>query len=66
MTSFGRTDRQNEIWDRLGEIRDIVDYGLLGPEDGGYEGDDLETLQAEWDALVLEYVAIHTANDTKG
>lgn len=66
MTTFARTARQNVIWDRLEEIRAIVQSGLLSPEDGGYEGDDLETLQSEWEALEAEYAAIHTANGTKG
>ena len=65
MTDFGRSDRQNAIWSRLGEIRVIVDSGLLGPDAGEYDGDDGE-LQTEWEALVVEYVAIHTANETRG
>ena len=66
MTEFDRTTRQDEIWSELNEIRDTVDSGLLDPTDGEYAGDDLVALQAAWDALVLEYVAIHTANSTKG
>ena len=65
MTYFGRTTRQNAIWDRMVEIRAIVDKGLYSPEDGDYTGDDGE-LQTEWEALVVEYVAIHTANETRG
>ena len=66
MADFGRTDRQNAIWDRMGEIRYIVgDGALLGPDDAGYTDDDGE-LQAEWEALVLEYAAIHTENETEG
>ena len=66
MTDFNRSTRQDEIWTELNEIRDTVDCGLLDPTAGEYTGDDLVTLQATWDALVLEYVAIHTANSTKG
>jgi len=66
MTDFDRTTRQDEIWTELNEIRDTVDAGLLDPTDGEYAGDDLEALQASWDALVAEYVAIHLANDSKG
>ena len=66
MTDFNRSTRQDEIWTELNEIRDTVDCGLLDPTDGEYTGDDLVALQAAWDALVLEYVAIHTANSTKG
>lgn len=65
MTTFSRTDRQNAIWDRMVAIRAIVDKGLYGPDDGDYDGDDGE-LQAEWEALVVEYVAIHTENETRG
>ena len=65
MTSFARTTRQNEIWDRMGEIRIIVGAGLRSPDDEGYDGDDGE-LQTEWEALVLEYAAIHAENETKG
>ena len=65
MTDFGRTTRQNAIWDRMVEIQAIVDAGLYGPDAGGYEGDDGE-LQTEWEELVVEYVAIHTENSTKG
>ena len=66
MTEFDRTTRQDEIWSELNEIRDTVGSGLLDPTDGEYAGDDLVALQASWDALVLEYVAIHTANSTIG
>ena len=66
MTEFDRTTRQDEIWTELNEIRDTVGEGLLDPTLSEYAGDDLEALQAAWDALVLEYVAIHTANSTKG
>ena len=66
MASFGRTAAQDVIWVSLNDIRATVDKGLLSPDDGDYEGDDLVALQAEWDALVAEYVAIHTANETKG
>ena len=65
MADFARTTRQNAIWDRMGAIRIIVGAGLRSPDDEGYTGDDGE-LQAEWEALVLEYAAIHTANETKG
>ena len=66
MADFDRTTRQDEIWTELNEIRETVDAGLLDPTDGEYAGDDLVALQASWDALVLEYVAIHTANSTIG
>ena len=66
MTDFNRSTRQDEIWTELNEIRDTTGGALLDPTDNGYEGDDLEALQAAWDALVLEYVAIHTANNTIG
>ena len=66
MADFARTDRQNVIWDEMEEIRKTVDYGLLGPVDGGYEGDDLIALEASWVALAAEYLAIHTANETQG
>ena len=65
MAVFGRSTRQGMIWDELQDIRDVVDYGLLGPDDGGYDEDDGE-LQIEWEALVTEYNEIHTANETKG
>jgi len=66
MTDFNRSARQDEIWTELNEIRDTVDAGLLDPTDGEYTGDDLVALQAAWDALVAEYVAIHVENSTKG
>jgi len=65
MADFARTTRQNEIWDRMGEIRIIVGAGLRSPDDEGYDGDDGE-LQAEREDLVLEYAAIHAENETKG
>ena len=66
MTDFGRSSRQDIIWTELNDIRDTVDAGLLDPTDGEYTGDDLVALQAAWDALVVEYVAIHVTNSTKG
>jgi len=66
MTDFNRSARQDVIWTELNEIRDTVDAGLLDPTDGEYAGDDLVALQAAWDALVAEYVAIHVENSTKG
>lgn len=66
MTDFGRTARQNEIWDELQVIRNTVGAGLLSPEEAEYDGDDLDALQASWDALVAEYEAIHAANETQG
>jgi len=66
MGSFGRTERQDVIWGELNAIRDTVDAGLLGPDDGDYDGDDLVALEAEWQALIAEYLAIHVANDTFG
>ena len=66
MADFDRTARQDVIWTELNEIRNTVDHGLLDPTDGEYTGDDLIALQAAWDALVLEYVTIHTTNGTIG
>ena len=66
MASFGRSDRQDAIWSLLNAIRGTVDAGLLGPDDGDYEGDDVVALTAAWDAYVVEYAAIHTANETFG
>ena len=66
MASFGRTARQDVIWGLLNAIRGTVDAGLLGPDDGDYDGDDLVALEATWVALIAEYAAIHTANDTFG
>ena len=63
MTSFGRSARQNVIWDEFQAIRDIGGDALLDPEAGEYENNGL---QDEWDALVTEYNEIHTANETKG
>ena len=65
MAVFGRSTRQGVIWDELQNIRDTVDYGLLGPDDGGYDGDDGE-LQTEYESLTGEYEDIHTANETRG
>jgi len=66
MADFARTDRQVVIWDRMQEIRYIVgDGALYGPDDAGYTGDDGE-LQTEWEALIVEYDAIHAENETKG
>lgn len=67
MAEFGRTDRQDVIWGELNLIRAAIDKGLLSPEQGLEEGDPLIVLhQADWDAFVLEYAAIHTANETFG
>ena len=66
MASFGRTARQDVIWGLLNAIRDTVDAGLLGPDDGDYDGDDAVALEAAWVALVAEYAAIHAANETFG
>ena len=68
MTSFGRTTRQNAIWDRLNVIRAMYDQpgNLQEPEDGMPDDDDVVALQAEFVALVLEYAEIHTANSTFG
>ena len=57
--SFGRTDRQGEIWTELNAIRDHVDDGEL---DDGQE----VWLQDEWEILVSEYLAIHEAERTFG
>jgi len=67
MATFGRSDRQEVIWGEFNAIRGIVDKGLLSPEDGLEEGDPLIALyQPTWDALVVEYAAIHTTNGTMG
>ena len=66
MASFGRTARQDVLWGEFNAIRDTVDAGLLGPEDAEYDGADVVALTAAWDALVVEYAAIHTANETFG
>ena len=67
MASFGRSDRQDAIWSLLNAIRGAIDMGLLSPEDGLEALDPLIALhQPTWDALVAEYAAIHTANDTFG
>ena len=66
MASFGRSDRQEVIWGLLNAIRGTVDAGLLGPDDGEYDGDDAVALEATWVALVAEYAAVHTANETFG
>lgn len=63
MASFGRTERQNQIWIRLNAIREIGDKGLLDPTYGEY-GDD--ELGEEWVELVAEYAEIHTENNTFG
>ena len=63
MTDFGRSTRQNVIWDEMQDIRDVGGGELRSPEDGDYETNGLQT---EWDALVAEYEAIHTDNETKG
>ena len=69
-TTGGRSVRQDEIWNRLTDIRAMYDPGvgcLLDPEDDGcYQGDDLVAIQTEYTALCLEYVAIHLANGTRG
>ena len=67
MASFGRSDRQEVIWGELNAIRGEVDKGLLSPEDGLEALDPLIALyHPTWDALVIEYAAIHTANETFG
>ena len=66
MADFARSTRQGVIWDRIQEILYIVGEGArLGPDDAGYTGDDGE-LQIEWAALLVEYKAIHTTNESKG
>ena len=64
--SFGRTDRQDEIWGELNAIRGVVDAGLLGPEDGELESGDAVWLQDEWELLIEEYNAIHESERTIG
>jgi len=64
--SFGRTDRQEEIWGELNYIRGEVGAGLLGPEDGGMTGGEEVWMQDEWEILVSEYLAIHEAERTFG
>ena len=67
MASFGRTVRQDVIWGEFNVIRGVIDKGLLSPEDGLEALDPLIALhQPTWDALVAEYAAIHTANETFG
>ena len=67
MPTFGRTARQDILWGLFNAIRAIIDKGLLSPEDGLEEGDPLIALhQPTWDALEVEYAAIHTANETFG
>jgi hypothetical protein len=39
---------------------------LQAPEDGMPDDDDVIALQAEYVALVAEYLAIHVANSTFG
>ena len=66
MTSFARSTRQGVIWDRLNAIRETAgDGALISPDDAGYTGDDGE-LQIEYAALLVEYAAIHTTNESKG
>ena len=64
--SFGRTDRQGEIWTELNAIRDHVGAGLLSPEDGELDDGEEVWLQDEWEILVSEYDAIHEAERTFG
>ena len=64
--SFGRTERQDEIWGDINAIRGIVDTGLLGPEEAEYAGDYLELLTLYWDKFIAEYDAIHEAERTFG
>lgn len=67
MASFGRSTRQDVLWGEFNAIRAIIDMGLLSPEDGLEAGDPLIALhQPDWDAFVVEYAAIHTANETFG
>lgn len=70
MTEFGRTARQNEIWDELQDLRDEVDEGLLSPEESSYAeyegGPELADLIVDWDDKVEEYEDIHTENETRG
>ena len=69
MASFGRTDRQEEIWEELNAIRATTLMGLLPTADWDeYAGTAVQKAIdiAAYDALVDEYVAIHTANDTRG
>ena len=70
MTSFGRSARQNVIWDEFQAIRDEVGEGLRSPEDSSYMeyegGPELEDMIDDWNDLVNEYEEIHTENETKG
>ena len=68
MATFGRTARQDVLWGEFNGIRDIVDKGLLGPEEGEYDGLDPEPadLIDEWNDLVEEYADIHADNETFG
>ena len=65
MATFGRTAAQDVMWVELNDIRNTVDAGLLGPEDGDYEDGEGE-LQEEWEELIVEYREIHTDNGTFG
>ncbi len=68
MATFGRSTRQEAIWLRLNVIRNMYDQpgNLLEPETEMPDHDDVVALQAEFEALIVEYVAIHTANSTVG
>lgn len=71
MTEFGRTARQDVIWDEFQAIRDEIDEGLRSPEEAvDYEeyegGPQLDDMQDAWDDLVEEYEEIHAENETKG
>jgi hypothetical protein len=66
MATFGRTARQDVLWDEFNDIRATVDKGLLSPDDAEYDGDDAVALQTRWDEVVTEYEAIHETNSTFG
>lgn len=71
MATFGRTARQEAIWVRLNVIRELYSPGdgLRDPDNStleDYTAEEIAVLQVEWDALIAEYAAIHTANDTLG
>ena len=64
--SFGRTERQDVIWDAINVIRDEGYPGLLSPEDEEMTGGEEIWLQDEWEILISEYLAIHEAERTFG
>lgn len=68
MALITRSVRQDAIWVRFNAIRNMYDQpsNLSDPTAGMPNDPDVVALQAEYDALVTEYAAIHTANGTRG